>query len=289
MTRLTSPKSCLAITTVATVMALGMVPAAAGDGKTPMGVVDKGAIDLTGQWQRYPVYTLGFTDPNDDPNKKLRTQPHVPPPMAEPPLMICAVDGCGLDEPPLKPKYMKAYQEMQKKEADARAAGKPINSQVVNCLPEGMPTMMGATFPMEILQTRGMITVIEEAYTQVRHIYLDQKLPPHDEIDPTFYGTSVGHWENGVLKVTTVGIKENVKVRGVPHSPDMRIDEEIKEVAPDVVWDTITITDAKYLGKPWTYTDSWTRMNDYKLQEYICEDNREFIDQNGVQQEKITK
>ncbi len=279
MTDFTSPKSGLAIksiaaASIAAVIAFGIVPAAADDGKMSMGVIGKGAIDITGEWQRYPVYTLGFTDPNDDPNKKLRSQPHVPPPMAE---------------PPLKSEYVRAYKEMQKKEAEARAAGKPINSQVVNCLPEGMPTMMGATFPMEILQTRGMITVIEEAYTQVRHIYLDQKLPPEDEIDPTFYGTSVGHWENGVLNVTTVGIKENVKLRDVPHSPDMRIDEQIREVAPGIVWDTITVTDPKYLEKPWTYTDSWTRMKNYKLQEYICEDNREYIDQNGVQQQKITE
>ena len=274
MTTVTSRKTGLAIAGIVAVLALGAAPALAGDAKMPMGVVGKGAIDITGQWQRYPVYTLGFTDPKDDPNKKMRSEPHVPPPMGA---------------PPLKAEYMKAYEEMQKKEAEARAAGKPLNSQVVNCLPEGMPTMMGPTFPMEILQTRGMITVIEEAYTQVRHIYLDQKLPPDDEIDPSFYGTSVGHWENGVLKVTTVGVKENVKVRGVPHSPEMRIDEEIKEVAPDVVWDTITITDPKYLDKPWTYTDAWTRMKNYKLQEYICEDNREFIDQNGVQQQKITE
>ncbi len=200
MTKLTSRASGLAI---AGVLMLAAAPALAGDGKMPMGVVGKGAIDITGQWQRYPVYTLGFTDPKDDPNKKMRTEPHVPPRMGP---------------PPLKPVYMKEYEAMQKKEAEARAAGKPLNSQVVNCLPEGMPTMMGPTFPMEILQTRGMITIIEEAYTQVRHIYLDQNLPPFEEIDPSFYGTSVGHWENGVLKVTTMGIKENVKLRGVPHS-----------------------------------------------------------------------
>jgi hypothetical protein len=249
-------------------------PASAGEAAMPNGVLGKGAIDITGQWQRYPIYTLGFTDPSDDPNKKMRQEPHVPPPMGE---------------PPLKPAYMKDYQAMQAKAREANAAGKPLNSQVVNCLPEGMPTMMGPTFPMEILQTRGMITVIEEAYTQVRHIYLNQKLPPDEDIDPTFYGTSVGHWENGVLKVTTVGIKEDVKLRNVPHSADMRIDEEIKEVAPGIVWDTITITDPMYLEKPWTYTDAWSRMKNYKLQEYICEDNREFTDQNGVQQQKITQ
>jgi len=269
-----SPKSVLRLAVCPALAAAIWMSAPVAPAHAANGVVGKGAIDITGSWQRYPVYTLGFTDPENDPNAKRMDKPFVPPHMAP---------------PPLKPEYLKEWQAMQEKAKEANAKGQPLNTQVVNCLPEGMPRMMGPTFPMEILQTRGMITIIEEAYTQVRHIYLDQDLPPFEEIDPSFYGTSVGHWENGVLKVTTMGIKENVKLRGVPHSDKMRIDEEIKEVAPDVVWDTITITDPVYLEKPWTYTDSWTRMKNYKLQEYICEDNREFTDQNGVQQQKITE
>ena len=237
------------------------------------GVVGKGAIDITGPWQRYPVYTLGFTDPQNDPNAQSKGKPFAPPPMGE---------------PPLKPKYLAEWKEMQKKAREAIAKGQPLNSQVVNCLPEGMPTMMRATFPMEILQTKGMITIVEEAYTQVRHIYLDQELPPFDEIDSSFYGTSVGHWDNGVLTVKTMGVKDNVEVNNVPHSDKMLITEKIKQVAPNILWDEITITDPEYLEKPWTYTDAWINMGDYKIQEYICEDNREFIDANGVQQQNIT-
>ncbi len=237
------------------------------------GVVGPGAIDITGPWQRYPVYQLGFTDPNNDPNSNRSDKPFAPPPVST---------------PPLKAKYLGEWQEMQKKAKEAIAAGKPLNSQVVNCLPEGMPTMMGPTFPMEILQTKGMITIIEEAYTQVRHIYLDQKMPPFEEVDPSFYGTSVGHWDNGVLTVTTMGVKEDVKFRMVPHSDRMVITEKIHQVAPKILWDEVTITDPEYLEKPWTYTNAWISMGDYKIQEYICEDNREFIDSNGVQQQNIT-
>lgn len=273
MMMLSSKKTVLRLAFAPAVAAAIWMMAPSTSAVAANGVVGKGAIDITGQWRRYPVYTLGFTDPDNDPNKKRMDKPFVPPRMGE---------------PPLKPAYLKEWKAMQEKAREARAKGQPLNSQVVNCLPEGMPTMMGPTFPMEILQTKGMITIIEEAYTQVRHIYLDQKLPPDDEIDPTFYGTSVGHWDKGTLTVTTVGIKDNVKLHDVPHSDAMRITEKIKQVAPDILWDQITITDPKYLAKPWTYTDAWTRMKNYKLQEYICEDNREFIDQNGVQQQKIT-
>ena len=273
MTKFPSPKSVLRLAVCPALAAAIWVSAPAQPVQAANGVVGKGAIDITGSWQRYPVYTLGFTNPDNDPNAKRTDKPFVPP---------------SMPTPPLKPEYLKEWHAMQEKAKEANAKGQPLNTQVVNCLPEGMPTMMGPTFPMEILQTKGMITIIEEAYTQVRHIYLDQKMPPLEEIDPSFYGTSVGHWDNGVLTVETMGVKEDVKLRAVPHSDKMLITEKIKQVAPDILWDEITITDPEYLEKPWTYTNAWTRMPDYKIQEYICEDNREFIDANGVQQQVIT-
>jgi hypothetical protein len=37
-----------------------------------------------------------------------------------------------------------------------------------------MPAMMVAMFPMEVLQTPGQITIVQEAYNQIRRIYLDE-------------------------------------------------------------------------------------------------------------------
>jgi hypothetical protein len=42
----------------------------------------------------------------------------------------------------------------------------------------------------------------------------------------------------------------------------------------------ISIED-EYLERPWTYSYSYRRMPDYKLQEYICEDNRDYVDAEG--------
>ena len=48
----------------------------------------------------------------------------------------------------------------------------------------------------------------------------------------------------------------------------------------------ITVEDP-YFEKPWTYSYSFRRMPDYKLQEYVCEDNREYVDENGNQKLRI--
>jgi hypothetical protein len=102
---------------------------------------------------------------------------------------------------------------------------------------------------MEILQSRGQITIIEEAYTQVRRILMDRPQKALDDIEPGFYGHSVGRWGGDTLVVDTIGIKESVRYQNVPHSKEMRIRERMRLVAPDTLWNEITIEDSAVLEK----------------------------------------
>ena len=185
------------------------------------------------------------------------------------------------------PRPMKEWQAKVQAAREADAKGEPLAAGVVHCLPEGMPAMMGGPFPIEILQSKGQVTIIEEAYTQVRRILLDRAQKAIDDVEPGFYGHSVGRWEGDTLVVDTVGIKESVRYQNMPHSKDMRIKERIRLVSPDILWDEITIDDPATLEKPWTFTFALKRMPDYTLLEYICEDNREYADDKGVQRIRI--
>jgi hypothetical protein len=78
-----------------------------------------------------------------------------------------------------------------------------------------------------------------------------------------------------------------VRYQNVPHSKDMRIRERMRLVSPDTLWNEITIEDPAVLEKPWTFTFAYQRMNDYTLLEYICEDNREFADEQGRQKIRV--
>jgi hypothetical protein len=208
---------------------------------------------LTGTWNRYPQ--LG-----EAPDPKLP-----PPPPPVPP-------------PPLKAQYKPDWDAKQQaiKEADAR--GEPPFTDYVKCLPDGMPTMMIAMFPMEVLQTPGQVTIMQEAYNQVRRIYLNEKQIPIGDAEPGYWGHSVGHWEGNTLVVDTVGIKQSVTFRGVPHSDQMRIHERIQMVRPDFFEDHITVEDPVYLTAPWSFTYAYTRLPHYKMLEYVCDSNREYKD-----------
>ena len=215
--------------------------------------------DFSGTWERYPP--PGETaDP--------RYAPSVIP------------------EPQLKPQYRAEWERGQKILKERLEEGQPAGDNYIRCIPDGMPSMMMGMFPMEIFQRPEQINITQEAFSQTRRIYMNEKLPKWDEVDPSFYGKAVGRWEGDTLVIETTGIKQNVTFRWTPHSEDMKITERIRLLSPDILQDEITIEDS-YLEKPWTYTYSFRRMKGYKLQEYVCEDNRDYIDQDGNVRHKI--
>ena len=63
--------------------------------------------------------------------------------------------------------------------------------------------MMTAIFPMEVLVSPGQVTMIQEAFNQVRRVYLDEELPAVEDAEPRFSGHSAGRWEGETLVVET--------------------------------------------------------------------------------------
>ncbi len=183
----------------------------------------------------------------------------------------------------LKAAYAKAYETRRAADAAATKEGRAPATPAVLCLPYGMPRMMTvASYPIEILETTGQITIVTEAFSEVRRVFMNQPQLPIDEVPPGFYGHSVGRWDGDTLVVDTVGIKESVpSYNMLPHSDQMRITERIRLVTPDVLHDQITIEDPVVLEKPFTYTLGYRRMPDYKMVEFVCENNREYIDEQG--------
>ena len=180
--------------------------------------------------------------------------------------------------PPLKQPYKAEWEATQKKQAEMIKNGQPIFNNYARCIGDGMPAMMQGMFPMEILQTPGQITIIQEAYNQVRRVQMGAKQGEMGDTEPTFGGHAVGHWEGDTLVLDTIAVKDNVHFRETPHSDHMRISERIKLIRPDILQNEVTVTDPMYLDGPWKWTWIYTRKPGYTLYEYVCEDNRQYQD-----------
>src|ERR1700704_4102006 len=125
--------------------------------------------------------------------------------------------GGGAGPAPARPSLTPAYEAKRK----AFLAAPPEDGETANCLPAGMPGIMGQPYPMEFLLTPGKVTIVIEAYTQVRHIYTDGRPLPADP-DLEFHGTSIGRWEGDTLVVETIGFSPATQnQRGVPHGGNM--------------------------------------------------------------------
>ena len=189
----------------------------------------------------------------------------------------------------LKPAYAEAYRARRAAEDEATKRGEPLGTAAVLCTPYGMPRMMSvALYPVEILPRPGQITVITEAFSEVRRIYMDQPQLPIGDVAPGYYGHSVGLWEGDTLVVDTIAVKESVlSYQNLPHSDQMRITERMRLVTKDILHDQITIEDPVVLEKPVVYTLAYRRMPDYKMVEFVCENNREYIDEKGAVRMRI--
>jgi hypothetical protein len=237
--------------------ALALLGVAACTPKPPQSTAAAAAFDpkdFSGTWDRYPAPTESAQDPSVVP----RPEP--------------------IPDPPLKPEFQTAWTAGQKKIAAANAAGEPIATGYTHCQPDGMPAMMMAMFPMEVLQTPRQTTIIQEAYNQVRRIYLNDTLPAVDDAEPGFWGHSVGKWEGNDFVVETIGIKDYVQFRNVPHSASMRIHERMRAIDANHFEDDVTVEDPEYLTAPWQWKWVYQRRPNYKMYEYVCEDNREYAD-----------
>src|SRR5690606_23940911 len=100
--------------------------------------------------------------------------------------------------------------------------------------------------------------------------------------DPTFFGTSIGRWDNGTLVVESVGFNDFVTISGIPHSDEIKITERISLLDDDTMQIETTITDPKALTQPYTTSATFARHRDWTIAEYVCqENNRNFVDSSG--------
>ena len=168
------------------------------------------------------------------------------------------------------------------------AKGHPFPDTETLCLTAGMPRIMfgpGSGAPIEILQTQGQVTLLFEVMHNMRFIYLTSKHSSLDDIDPSYHGESIGHWEGDTLVVDTIDLtdKTTIDKYGIPHSDALHLVERIRRTGRDALEDVVTMTDPKAFTAPWVYRATYTRAPaGTRVQEFFCDNNRNPVDDKGT-------
>ena len=158
------------------------------------------------------------------------------------------------------------------------AAGSPLRSGATISVTSS-PTFTMLNFQPIRLRMPGFAhSIVQEAFSQIRRIYIGEDPPAIEDAEPSFFGHSGAKWDGDTLVVDTVGIKESVRYRNAPHSNQMRIHERMRMLDANRFENQITVTDPMYFSGPWSWTWTYQRKPGYKMYEYVCEENREFVD-----------
>ncbi len=131
----------------------------------------------------------------------------------------------------------------------AQAAG---NDPILRCDPSGIPRILFFPQPFEIVQTPQRIFMFFEREHAYREIWMDGRQHPQD-LDPTWMGDSIGHWDGDTLVVDTVGFNDKswLDFYGDPHSDQMHLIERYRRVDEHTLALNFTVTDPKAYTQPW--------------------------------------
>jgi hypothetical protein len=156
------------------------------------------------------------------------------------------------------------------------------------CVPPGMPRTVTATvsYPIEIIQSPGRVTMLAEFDMQQRRIFMDGRAFPSDNYWRSRMGYSIGHWEDQTLVIETRLLSEFL-VGQWPRTENTRIVERLWRANRDelnvvrngfpeendsndlLVWE-ITVTDELLFTGPQQITMYYQRLSDAEFLEYDC-------------------
>lgn len=218
-------------------------------------------------------------------------------------LAIAAVlSGCATDEPDLSGVWQAYASQPQSGPGNAEALteagaalvdaffeqyGDDYAEPGAYCVPPGMPRTMTSmvSYPIEIIQSPGRVTMLAELDMQVRRVYTDGRSIP-DDYPTSRMGYSIGHWEDEVLVIET-GLLSEYLMRDWPRTEGTSIVERVYRAnrdeldverngfpeendSNDLLVFEMTVTDAALYREPQRITMYYQRIPEDEFLEYDC-------------------
>ena len=151
------------------------------------------------------------------------------------------------------------------------------------CLPTGVPRI--APYPWRIVQTPAfgkathLFFLFEGNIHSYRQIFMDGREHP-DDLEATWYGHSVGRWEDDTLVIETVGFNDLFwfDFMGHPHTTQLRTVERYTRTSFGELEVVTTVEDPGAYAKPFTVKYTHTLRPGWELMEYICNENNQDVE-----------
>jgi hypothetical protein len=129
--------------------------------------------------------------------------------------------------------------------------------------------------PRKIIQPPNLVMILYEANDGRREIFLDGRPLPPGDVQPWWYGYSIGRWDGESLVVETAGFKDQTWIdeHGTPASDRLRLTERFRRINFGTLEIQVTVDDSKTFTRPFTFTLQQRLMPDTELIEFVCGEN----------------
>jgi len=155
-----------------------------------------------------------------------------------------------------------------------QSAQRGLNHPMASCLPPGIPLSYTVPLPFKIVQTPSLVVMLYEAGNTFRQVFTDGRGLAKDP-NPSFYGYSVGRWDDDAFVVESSGFNDRTWLDGMghPHTEALRIIERYRRRDAGHLEIEITIDDHLAYARPWTVKIGAELLTGTEVMEYVCVEN----------------
>jgi hypothetical protein len=152
------------------------------------------------------------------------------------------------------------------------------------CQPAGGLRFLTAPNGTEFIQDHDRIIMIDGENRDWKRIAMEpgRKHPSVDDLNPSYFGDAIGHWEGDTLVVDSVGFNEKFWAfrNGMPHTRFLHLTERYTRVDMNRIKYEVTIDDKGAYTRPFSggWYINWQSTNydntpNGEIHEYFCIDN----------------
>jgi hypothetical protein len=134
-------------------------------------------------------------------------------------------------------------------------------------------------FMKKIVQTPGLIAILNEYNANFRQIFTDGRPLPEDP-QPTWNGYSIGRWEGDTLVVESIGYRDDqwIDSTGSPLTSAAKVTERFRRPRWGTLEIEITVNDPKGYTAPWTVKVEEEAVADTEMLDSICMENEKDLE-----------
>jgi hypothetical protein len=153
-----------------------------------------------------------------------------------------------------------------------------VNDPMSRCAPIGPVRLHTWNGPRKMVQTPGLLLILNELDTSYRQIYTDGRPLPVDP-NPSWTGYSSGKWQGDTLVVETNGFRDGIwlDATGNPMTDAAKITERFHRPDYGHLEIEVTVNDPKAWTKPWTVKLNQVIALDTDMLDFVCADNEKDV------------